>query len=78
MHPWSRNNLITGKKSNLDGELMDRNTKRSLENKDKNGICFPALNLFPNMTVLENCKLAQIEVLHKSDAEAETVALEYL
>ena len=30
------------------------------------------------MTVLENCKLAQVEVLHKSDAEAETVALEYL
>ena len=35
-------------------------------------------NLFPNMSVLQNCKLAQVEVLNKTDEEAEKTALEYL
>ena len=63
----------------LDGELMDRNNEKKFrEQRNKMGFVFQHFNLFPNMTVLENCKLAQVEVLHKSDAEAETVALEYL
>ncbi len=28
-------------------------------------------NLFPNMSVLQNCKLAQVEVLNKTDEEVE-------
>ncbi|MCF0260770.1 MAG: amino acid ABC transporter ATP-binding protein, partial [Erysipelotrichaceae bacterium] len=35
-------------------------------------------NLFPNKTVLENCKLAQVSVLGRSDQEAEKKALHYL
>ena len=63
----------------LDGELMDRNNEKKFrEQRNKMGFVFQHFNLFPNMTVLENCKLAQVEVLHKSDAEAEAVALEYL
>ena len=30
------------------------------------------------MSVLQNCKLAQVEVLNKTDEEAEKIALEYL
>ena len=30
------------------------------------------------MSVLQNCKLAQVEVLNKSDEEAEKIALKYL
>ena len=63
----------------LDGELMDRNNEKKFrEQRNKMGFLFQHFNLFPNMTVLENCKLAQVEVLHKSDAEAEAIALEYL
>ena len=58
---------------------MDRNNEKKFrEQRNKMGFVFQHFNLFPNMTVLENCKLAQVEVLHKSDAEAETGALEYL
>ena len=42
------------------------------------GMVFQHFNLFPNMSVLQNCKLAQVEVLNKTDEEAEKVALEYL
>ena len=63
----------------LDGELMDRrNEKKFREQRNKMGFVFQHFNLFPNMTVLENCKLAQVEVLHKSSEEAEKTALEYL
>ena len=63
----------------LDGELMDRrNEKKFREQRNKLGFVFQHFNLFPNMTVLENCKLAQVEVLHKSSEEAEKTALEYL
>ena len=42
------------------------------------GMVFQHFNLFPNMSVLQNCKLAQVEVLNKTDEEAEKTALEYL
>ena len=42
------------------------------------GFVFQHFNLFPNMTVLENCTLAQIQVLGKSKEEAEKTANEYL
>lgn len=42
------------------------------------GFVFQHFNLFPNMSVLQNCKLAQVEVLNKTDEEAEKTALEYL
>lgn len=63
----------------LDGELMDRrNEKKFREQRNKMGFVFQHFNLFPNMTVLENCKLAQVEVLHKSSEEAVKTGMEYL
>ncbi len=42
------------------------------------GMVFQAFNLFNNMTVLKNCMLGQMKVLHRSAAEAEQNARKYL
>ena len=46
--------------------------------RQKVGMVFQQFNLFNNMNVLENCKLAQIKVLKKDTKEAEKTALEQL
>lgn len=63
----------------LEGELMDRkNEAKYRAQRNKMGFVFQHFNLFPNKTVLENCTLAQIKVLNRNEAEAETIAMEYL
>lgn len=63
----------------IDGEKMDRTDKEKYRaQRNKMGFVFQHFNLFPNKTVLENCKLAQMSVLGRSSEEAEAVALEYL
>ncbi|MDC0948983.1 amino acid ABC transporter ATP-binding protein [Gammaproteobacteria bacterium] len=42
------------------------------------GMCFQHFNLFPHLTVLENCTLAPIWVRKTPKAEAESIAMEYL
>ncbi len=42
------------------------------------GMVFQQFNLFPHLTALENCTIAQIRVLKKSPEEARRVALENL
>lgn len=42
------------------------------------GMCFQHFNLFPHLTVLENCTLAPIWVKKMPKGEAETVAMKYL
>ena len=42
------------------------------------GMVFQSFNLFNNMTVLENCMVGQIKVLHKKKDEARKRALYYL
>ncbi|HMB76215.1 MAG TPA: amino acid ABC transporter ATP-binding protein [Kiloniellaceae bacterium] len=42
------------------------------------GMCFQHFNLFPHLTVLENCTLAPIWVRKMPKAEAEEVAMNYL
>lgn len=63
----------------VEGETMNPANKEEYRKiRNKMGFVFQHFNLFPNMTVLENCKLAQTSVLKRSDEEAEKVALEYL
>lgn len=63
----------------VEGETMNPANKEEYRKiRNKMGFVFQHFNLFPNMTVLENCKLAQTSVLKRSDAEAEKVAREYL
>lgn len=42
------------------------------------GMCFQHFNLFPHLTVLENCTLAPIWVRKMPKKEAEAVAMDYL
>ena len=44
----------------------------------KVGMVFQSFNLFPHMTVLENCITGQVHVLKKSREEARETALKYL
>ena len=44
----------------------------------KVGMVFQSLNLFNNMTVLQNCMVGQIKVLKKKPDEAREMALRYL
>ena len=44
----------------------------------KVGMVFQSFNLFDNLTVLENCTLGQIRVMHKDKADAERDALRFL
>lgn len=61
------------------GQLMDPKDKVAYQKiRSHMGFVFQHFNLFPNMTVLENCTLALKEVLHKSDDEAVLTAKEYL
>ena len=70
--------LDTGK-IYLDDEWMNpEDEKKFREQRNRMGFVFQHFNLFPNMSVLQNCKLAQVEVLNKSDEEAEKIALKYL
>ena len=63
----------------MDDEWMNPNDEKKFRaQRNRMGFVFQHFNLFPNMSVLQNCKLAQVEVLNKTDEEAEKIALEYL
>ncbi|WP_270431557.1 amino acid ABC transporter ATP-binding protein [Holdemanella biformis] len=63
----------------MDDEWMNPDDEKKFwVQRNRMGFVFQHFNLFPNMSVLQNCKLAQVEVLNKTDEEAEKTALEYL
>ena len=63
----------------MDDEWMNPDDEKKFRaQRNRMGFVFQQFNLFPNMSVLQNCKLAQVEVLNKTDEEAEKTALEYL
>ena len=63
----------------MDDEWMNPDDEKKFRaQRNRMGFVFQHFNLFPNMSVLQNCKLAQVEVLNKTDEEAEKTALEYL
>lgn len=63
----------------LEGVKMDPSNKEEYRKlRNKMGFVFQHFNLFPNKTVIENCKLAQIKVLGRSEQEAEKIAMDYL
>ena len=66
-------------KTYMDDEWMNPDDEKKFRaQRNRMGFVFQHFNLFPNMSVLQNCKLAQVEVLNKTDEEAEKTALEYL
>lgn len=63
----------------MDNEWMNPDDEKKFRvQRNRMGFVFQHFNLFPNMSVLQNCKLAQVEVLNKTDEETEKTALEYL
>ena len=63
----------------MDNEWMNPDDEKKFRaQRNRMGFVFQHFNLFPNMSVLQNCKLAQVEVLNKTDEEAEKTVLEYL
>ena len=63
----------------MDNEWMNPDDEKKFRaQRNCMGFVFQHFNLFPNMSVLQNCNLAQVEVLNKTDEEAEKTALEYL
>ncbi|MDR0807631.1 MAG: amino acid ABC transporter ATP-binding protein [Gemmobacter sp.] len=60
------------------GTLLDDNLGSIDEIRREVGMVFQQFNLFPHMTVLENCTLAPMLVRRTPRTEAEAVAMRYL
>ena len=62
----------------VDGIELTDDIKRIDEIRREVGMCFQHFNLFPHLTVLENCTLAPIWVRKTPKAEAEEIGMQYL
>jgi len=62
----------------VDGIELTNDLKNIAEIRREVGMVFQHFNLFPHLTVLENCTLAPIWVRKLPKAEAEETAMEYL
>ena len=62
----------------LDGQEIDRDTKKLPELRQKIGMVFQSYDLFPHLTALDNITLAPIKVQKRKKAEVEAEALQLL
>jgi general L-amino acid transport system ATP-binding protein len=62
----------------VDDIELTNDLKKIDEIRREVGMCFQHFNLFPHLTILQNCTLAPIWVRKMPKAEAEEVAMEYL
>lgn len=62
----------------VEGTELTADLRRVDEVRREVGMVFQHFNLFPHLTILENCALAPINVRKMARAEAEALALHYL
>jgi general L-amino acid transport system ATP-binding protein len=63
----------------VQGQVVRASDPRSLRDlRQRVGMIFQSFNLFPHLTILENCTLAPIWVRKMPKAEAEALAMEFL
>jgi len=62
----------------VDGTELTDDTRALDTIRSEVGMVFQSFNLFPHLTILENCTLAPIWVRKMPKAEAETLAMEFL
>jgi len=62
----------------VDGTELTSNLKNIAEVRSEVGMVFQHFNLFPHLTVLENCTLGPIWVRKMPKKEAEEIAMDYL
>ena len=72
LEDWQRGRVI------VDGIELTDDPKRILAVRRDVGMVFQQFNLFPHLTVLENCTLAPIWVRHMPKRDAEALAMSYL
>ncbi|KDE40153.1 MAG: amino acid ABC transporter ATP-binding protein [Nitrincola lacisaponensis] len=62
----------------VDGVLLNNDLKNIGQIRKEVGMVFQHFNLFPHLTVLQNCTLAPIWVRKMPQKEAEAIAMKYL
>ncbi len=72
LEDWQRGRIV------VDGVELTEDPKRILAVRRDVGMVFQHFNLFPHLTVLENCTLAPIWVRHMPKRDAEALAMTYL
>jgi general L-amino acid transport system ATP-binding protein len=72
LEDWQRGRVV------IEGTELSSNVKAVQEVRREVGMVFQQFNLFPHLTVLENCTLAPIWVRHMPKREAEEIARRHL
>jgi len=72
LEDWQRGRVI------VDGVELNDDPKRVLAVRRDVGMVFQNFNLFPHLTVVENCTLAPIWVRHMGKRDAEALAMRFL
>jgi len=72
LEDWQRGRII------VDGVELTEDPKHILAVRRDVGMVFQQFNLFPHLTVLENCTLAPVWVRHMPKRDAEALAMTYL
>ena len=72
LEPYQKGRIV------VDGIDLGANAKNVEAVRAEVGMVFQAFNLFPHLTVLENCMLAPMKVRGMGKKEAETTAMKFL